>query len=259
MKKLILFAGTTEGRELVRRLRGKPIELTVCVATEYGRELIDREHSGAHVLEGRLDEPQMRRLFEQDGYFAVVDATHPYAAAVTQNIRAAAQESGTRYIRLLRAPGVHPDAEGCVSVPDARAAAEYLAKTEGAVLLTTGSKELDIYAALPDFAQRLYPRVLPSVDSVARCIELGYAPGHIIAMQGPFSQILNAALLRQFDIRWLVTKDGGRAGGFEEKIEAARRCGAKVVLIERPLVEQGLSLAQTEDLLLKEIRKEQEG
>ena len=53
-------------------------------------------------------------------------------------------------------------------------------------------------------------------------------------MQGPFGTALNCAVIKQYRIAWLVTKDGGRAGGFAEKLEAARRTGAKVVLIRRP-------------------------
>ncbi len=41
-------------------------------------------------------------------------------------------------------------------------------------------------------------------------------------MQGTFSYALNRALMEQFAIRFLVTKDGGAAGGFEEKARAAQ-------------------------------------
>ena len=53
-------------------------------------------------------------------------------------------------------------------------------------------------------------------------------------MQGPFSQELNEALIRQFHIAVLVTKDGGAAGGFPEKVQAARSTGAALILIRRP-------------------------
>ena len=53
-------------------------------------------------------------------------------------------------------------------------------------------------------------------------------------MHGPFSQKLNEALLEQFHIRWLVTKDGGAAGGFPEKAAAAQSAGAALVVIRRP-------------------------
>ena len=59
-------------------------------------------------------------------------------------------------------------------------------------------------------------------------------------MQGPFGKELNIALMHQFAIRWLVTKDGGNPGGFAEKLEAARVCGVRSIVIRRP-ADQGES------------------
>ena len=53
-------------------------------------------------------------------------------------------------------------------------------------------------------------------------------------MQGPFSQALNEAVFRQWNIRWMVTKDGGRNGGFAEKLAAAQSCGVGVLVLNRP-------------------------
>ena len=63
-------------------------------------------------------------------------------------------------------------------------------------------------------------------------------------MQGPFSTELNVALLRQYHIATLVTKAAGAAGGFWQKVEAARQTGAALVVIGRPVHEQGLTLDQ---------------
>ena len=71
-------------------------------------------------------------------------------------------------------------------------------------------------------------------ESLAACRREGVPPGHITAMMGPFSHRLNLALMEQFSISVLVTKDGGRAGGMPEKLSAAREHGARVVVIRRP-------------------------
>ena len=99
--------------------------------------------------------------------------------------------------------------DGCVYVEDARQAVDVLSATTGNVLLTTGSKDLDIFARLPDFQKRLYPRVLPALESLERCLTLGYPQKHIIAMQGPFSREMNLATLREIGAGLLVTKDSG--------------------------------------------------
>ena len=159
-----------------------------------------------------------------------MDATHPYAVEATKNIRAAANAAGVEYHRLLRAAStLHA---GSVVLGSAAQAAQYLAATQGNVLLTTGAKELAAFAGLD--AARLYPRVLPTVAGITACEGAGSPHRNIIAMQGPFSLALNKALITQFQIRYLVTKDGGAAGGFAEKVQAAADTGAQLVVLRRP-------------------------
>ena len=108
---------------------------------------------------------------------------------------------------------------------------DYLSVTEGPILLTTGSKELAKFTALPEFSQRVYARVLPMPDSLRLCQEAGLQPSHILAMQGPFSKEMNIAMLNALGAKYLVTKSSGKAGGFEEKLDAARATGAVAVII----------------------------
>lgn len=239
---LLLLAGTTEGRLLTRELAGRPgLELTVCVATPYGREQLEPLPTGVTVLTGRLDRGQMADLLCRRAIQLVVDATHPYAQAVTHNIRRAAGDAGLPYLRLLREESQVRDCRWVDSIPQA---VEVLRRTRGRVLLTTGSKDLGAYTTLPDYAQRLYPRVLPSVEAIQTCGDLGFLSSHIIAMQGPFSVELNRAMLRQLEIAYLVTKDGGPAGGFGQKVEAALEAGVQVLVVGRPPKEEGYPLAE---------------
>ena len=116
-------------------------------------------------------------------------------------------------------------------------------------MLTTGSKELEAYTAVQDFQTRLFPRVLPTASVLEKCAALGFPGAHIIAMQGPFSQAMNAALLRETGAEILVTKDTGVSGGFAEKVAAAEEVGAKVLVIARPRVENGKNQAEMQAFL----------
>lgn len=224
--KLLVFGGTTEGRILAERSSALGAEVTVSVATQVGAEEL-AGMDGIRVLIGRLDRSGMEALLP--GFDLCVDATHPYAVQATATIRAACENTGMPRLRLLRPAS---QIEGAVCVPNCKAAAEFLADRPGNILLTTGSKELSAFAGLgPD---RVYARVLPTHDGIAACEALDLSHSHILALQGPFSPKLNEAMLEQYKIRWLVTKDGGRAGGFEEKLAAARATGAELVLVERP-------------------------
>ena len=136
-------------------------------------------------------------------------------------------------------------------VKNAAEAAAFLANTEGSILLTTGSKELAAYSGIPDFTQRVYARVLPMDASLEACRTAGLKASHIIAMQGPFSEEMDLATLRFADAAWMVTKDGGEAGGFPAKASAARKTGAGLVVIGRPPQREGLPFAAVLDVLCK--------
>ena len=229
----VVFSGTTEGRTFSRALAALGAAVTVCVATDLGAEEQGRA-DGITVRAGRLDAGEMAVVLQ--GAALCVDATHPYATEATRNIRAAAAAAGVEYHRLLRPASALP--AGSVTLQTAAQAAAYLADKPGNVLLTTGAKELPAFAVLDP--ARLYPRVLPTAAGIAACEMAGIPHRNILALQGPFTTELNVALLRQFAIAYLVTKDGGAAGGFAEKAEAAAQCGVQLVVLRRP-EEQGES------------------
>ena len=247
MTKALLFAGTTEGREIVQGCRGKDIELTVSVATAYGETLIEPAKN-VRVVSGRKDADGIAALLRETGAELIIDATHPYAAEVTKTLKTVAQEAGVEYIRVLRRED-HEDMSGCVLVDDTQGAVAYLNGTEGNVLLTVGSKELSAYTGVKDWQTRLFARVLPLPASAEIAFELGFDGRHLICMQGPFTEEINEAMLRMLDCRYLITKDTGAAGGFVEKIRAAKACGVTPVVIRRPLTETGISVEECLKLL----------
>ena len=249
MYKLCVFAGTSEGRRIVDFLRQQDALITVCVATEYGGELIEPAEK-LTVRSGRMDEPEMEEFFKNERFDLVIDATHPYASAVTENLMTACLNTETEYSRLER--GGEGTPESAVCLPDVPAAVEYLNGTIGNILLTTGSKELSAFSGITDFAERTFARVLPVESSITVCREAGLKPAHILAMQGPFSVGMNSAMIKSVNAAYVVTKESGKAGGFEEKALAAMKAGAKLVVIGRP--ESGaisLSFGETIELLEK--------
>ena len=248
MYKAIVFAGTTEGYALCEFLAENRVSVYACAATEYGGSLL-QENEFLHVSAGRLKTEDMEELFRKEKPEIVLDATHPYAAEVTKNIRTACESAGVLYQRILRPEG-EKNSEA-IYVESTEEAAAFLSGTEGNIFLTTGSKELAKFTGIPDYKERLFARVL-SIPSVIRsCAELGIEGKHLIGMQGPFSAEINEAMLRQFQCSYLVTKDTGLAGGFPEKMEACQRCGVTPVIIGRPLKEEGLSLQDARVFLSK--------
>ena len=242
MTKVLLFAGTTEGRNLAAACRNQDLDLYVSVATEYGKTRID-SGDNIHVLCGRKDAEGIGKLLDELKPSLVVDATHPYAAVVTQNVKSACREKDIEYLRLLR-DGQDAKDESFIFVSDTDEAVAFLNTVSGKVLLTTGSKELDKYTAVKDFKDRIYARILPMPDGIRRAADLGYEYSHIIGMQGPFSYEINKASLEMLGVDYMVTKDTGAEGGFTDKVEAAADCNVKSVIIKRPLKEEGLSYGE---------------
>lgn len=241
--RILIFSGTTEGKQLCRFLSAHRVPAEVFVATDYG-EAVMEPLAGIIVHTGRLTVPEMTEHLSVGAL--VIDATHPYASVVTQNIREACAQAGAEYLRLLRPTQA---ADSVVTVADTQAAVQWLCEHSGKVLLTTGSKELDFYTKIPQYTERLFPRVLPTAEVLAKCTALGFSGASILAMQGPFSHEMNVALLKKTGAQILVTKDTGKSGGFAEKLSAAKEVGATVLMIARPLTETGRSLEEMKSYL----------
>lgn len=225
-EKLLLFGGTTEARELAES--GLP--MICCVATEYGAEVLP-DLPSLDVRTGRMNAEEMAELINAEGITVVADATHPYARAVTAEIKKACGQSGAEYMRIARARTPLPD--DAVVVESCAQAAALLDEWGERALVATGSKELDAFTKVRNYRELIFPRVLPSKDVIERCASLGFGPGQIIAMRGPFSKAMNVELLRMTGAAVLVTKDGGETGGMPEKIEAARETGARLIVVGR--------------------------
>lgn len=245
MKNILIFAGTTEGRRLVEELQGYAVMLHVCVATEYGAKVLPTgDNICKHV--GRLDEADMQSLIDLLTPVCLVDATHPYASIVTENLVRVCERTGCPYIRLARQKSTVDDEnatrERCFGSKEAgmyvfdsvAAAADFLSTTEGIIFATTGSKELCAYTVIPDYKERVVARVLPTLEVMEACKALGFEGNHLIGMQGPFSEELNYQMLCHTKAKWLVTKCTGTAGGYMEKCEAAVRAGVWLCLIGAP-------------------------
>lgn len=241
MSKVLLFGGTTEGRAIAKILSENKIECDVCVATEYG-EMVMEEMPLVRVKTGRLSPDDMTALVRGGRYDVVIDATHPFAVEVSANIRRGVGAASAKIplIRFERDTKLssNPDNDGDKNViyfDDVASCAASLAQTEGKILLTTGSKELGDFCRSDSLRERLVARVLPGMESVRLCYEAGLTGKQIIAMQGPFSEQMNRAVIEEYGISALVMKESGKTGGADEKVRAAKAAGIPCYVIRRPM------------------------
>lgn len=236
---MILFlAGTSDARELAVEIKRAGFDLVATVVTDSAASsLVDAD---IQVRIGRMTAEQMALFILMEKCSLVVDASHPFAEEASKNAMAAAKSAGIPYIRYERENQQYHH-ELVTVVKNYEEAALLAAKKRGVIMLTTGSKTLGIFTkhllGLPD--TRLIARMLPRLDNMEKCEALGVAQRDIVAMQGPFSKELNEALFRQFRVTLMITKESGKVGAVDEKLEAALACGIKVILIARPGLDYG--------------------
>ncbi len=230
---ILVLGGTSDARALADELRGAGHDVLLSAASSYGARL--GGENGTPVRGGTLDEAGLHEVIAEAD--AVVDATHPFAEVITGNAKEACASAGRPYLRVVRPAAELP--ASIVRAADASEAALIAATcaagSGGAILLTVGARTVRMYAeAARESGVRAVARVLPTEESMRTCAEAGLEPRDIVAMQGPTSAELDAALLHHLGAAVLVTKDSGDVGGLEEKLLAAELAGATAVVVERP-------------------------
>ncbi|WP_093229542.1 precorrin-6A reductase [Thermoflavimicrobium dichotomicum] len=255
---LLFLAGTSDARELAIRIKQVGVPLLASVVSDSAAKSLQEVDIPVRV--GRLTEEQMMELIREQKLNTVVDASHPFAEEASKNAMAAAQACGIPYIRYERPGwGYHQDPRIQV-VSSYQEAAEAAARKKGVIMLTTGSKTLEIFAkrllSEPDI--RLIARMLPRVENMKKCQELGIEQKNIVAMQGPFGKELNQALYRHYGVTTVITKESGKVGSVDEKVEAALEMDIHVILISRPKLDYGLVFSDMEQVVQHLIGKEEE-
>jgi len=244
---ILLLGGTADTKPLARRLADAGRRVLVSTATDIPLDV--GGDAGIQRRCGPLDDEGLVELVRQHGIRIIVDATHPYAAAIRERARRIAAHVGVRYVTLVR-PAVIAADEANVEFADDHAAAARRAFAHGrAVLLTTGSNNLAPYAAQAAAAGLpLVVRVLDHPDSLAACRRAGLADDQILAGRGPFTVEQNHRDLCRFGIGVLVTKDSGHAGGTREKLAAARLASCRVVVLRRLVADDANAFSDIDGL-----------
>lgn len=220
---MLLLGGTTEGRELATRLAGVA---GLRVVTSLAGRLDASPNLPGEVRRGGLGGAAgIARWLGAHAPAVVVDATHPFAARISRDAAAAAPGA---VLRLQRPGWVAGDGDRWVRVADQEAAATALPLLGRTALLTTGRQGLATFAGHPA-CRRL--------RLVARCAEppLEPLPPHVqvVVATGPFDLPGELALLRREGVDVVVTKDSG-GDATRAKLDAARRLGLPVVVVDRP-------------------------
>ncbi len=233
---IFMLAGTSDARELAIEIEKSGRQVIATVVTESAaKSLIE---AGIRTNIGRLTTEQMTEYIHSNELQAIVDASHPFAEEASKNAIAAAEVAGIPYIRYERASQSFNNPLVTI-VQDYEEAAQLAAKKRGVIMLTTGSKTLGIFTKhlIGLENTRVIARMLPRLDNMEKCQSLGVEQKDIIAIQGPFSKELNIALIHQYEVTLMITKESGKVGSVDEKLEAALECGIETIMIARPKIQ----------------------
>ncbi len=252
------MSGTEEGREIVKRLNDKGEGVVTTVATEYGQEIYEKIGLGHLCLQGRLDITGLSELIRDNNIKTLIDATHPYAAQASLNAIKVSEECGIKYIRFQRPSSVSDSActdeaaikkyDSVHSVENMDEAVEWCRKSDRKnILLTTGFSSVEKFVKLKD-EKNIYVRMLPMPAHIEQCVKMGIKSSNILALQGPFSLELNKAIINQYHIDVVVTKDSGKTGGVPEKIQAAMEMGIDTVVIQREEIDYPLKCSSVDEV-----------
>lgn len=229
-KTIYLIGGTSIANAAAARLEGEGHRVVVSVATALGEERAAQ--AGLETDAGRKNAAEIGRRAGELGAAAIVDCSHPFAEEASRQAKEAAGAAGLPYLRYCRAPSpLAAAADSIISTDSFEAAAESARAIGGPALLTLGTRHLELFVRA---GVALTVRVLPLAGSIEECRRLGIAPAEIIAAWPPFTADFNRACLRRAGAATLVTKDSGREGGLELKLEAAAAEGVTAIVVSRP-------------------------
>lgn len=232
---IIVLAGTSEGRELCGWLQAGGYQVLASVTSNWGGELLQHQGlSDIDILQGDLDQAGLLELIKINQAALIIDATHPFAAAISRAAMGAARQAEIEYLRLERPAAVLPAHPLVLPIT----ALEQLEAHLGAgmrVFSTLGSKQLA--AIIPLIARQgaeLVARVLPSSAVLRNCEDLGLKPNQLVALHGPFSLELNREMFSHYQADLVLSKESGGPGGLDTKVGAALQLGIPILVWSRP-------------------------
>lgn len=224
---IAVIAGTSEATELIEELENE-FFITAFVATDEGRKIL--KDRNCKVSTGRKNRDEFECILSD--FNIVIDASHPFATEVTQNVKSVCEQLNICYLRLGR-PHTEYKYKKILYADNKEEVAEMLNNTNGNILFLTGSNTADFYKKhIKNFEQRALIRVLDT--DYSRNVVKEINESNVVFGNPPFSALDNLKLIKQHNISVVVSKDSGQRGGIAEKVSACEKFGIPLILIRSP-------------------------
>lgn len=239
-----VIGGTEKSKEVIDCLYSLKRDFIVSVASLMGSYFLDERKMNVHT--GKMDKDEMVSFIKANKIDSIVDVSHPFATIVSENAIWASVNTGCKYYRLEREDKRYKNALYFKSYSEIN---DYLASCEGNILLTIGIRNLSSFNSLDRV--RLFVKIMSDADSFNECVKQNIKRENIIAMKGIISSNLVSSIIKEFDIKYLVTKDSGVEGGMDEKYNASLQSDIKFIVLSKPYIEYPNVFYKLDDVMAK--------
>lgn len=252
--KILVFGGTTEGRQLTEHLTAR------CIPHIYSTKTVTPQIDNLyrHCRHGALDETQLRAFCHTYTVSKILDASHPFATKLHRTLAHFSRQQRLPLWRLERPfdPRVNHPLVHYVNTYD-EALTLLLERPHDTLLALTGVNsipKLELY-----WRQRpCFFRVLNRPESKRQVLNAGFPFARIIFSMPHDSVTKEVQAWCARGIGAVLCKESGRSGFLHIKIEAALTLGIPLVIVARPPLPEGYRTFTSLKLLLDEL-SEQEG
>jgi precorrin-6A/cobalt-precorrin-6A reductase len=239
IKRILVLGGTAEARALAEKLAARSdLAVTMSLAgrtSQPAAQVVPVRHGGFGGAEG------LARHLREERIDALIDATHPYAAAISSNAANAAELAQVPLLALRRPPWAKQAGDTWIEVDTVADAVGALGARPRRVFVTLGRNELAPFVAAP---HHFY--LVRSVDPVDPPLAVPHAA--YITARGPFSEAEDRALLENSRVEIVVAKNSGGDATYG-KIAAARALGLPIIMLKRPALPDVASVATVDEVL----------
>ena len=238
--RILLLGGTKDSTNIIEHVKNNyDAYILTTTTTEYGAKLA-KESGSDEVIARPLPKDELTGIIKKENIDLLIDATHPFAAHITQTSVSIANELKMPFIRFERPITnlENIDTSHIHYVNSFDEAGKLIENEflEGNVLHFAGANTMEEVLKHVS-VDRFYPRILKVESSIEKCEMLGVDPSHIIPMNGAASLDENLELIEKYDASVMITKESGEIGGVVEKIQAANEKDIAVIMIQRPEID----------------------
>ena len=240
--KILLLGGTKDSTNIIKTIKNniKNSYILTTTTTEYGAKLAIESGSDDTISKPLLKD-EISEIIRKNEFDFLIDATHPFATHITKTAVEISEETGIKFIRFER-PEFNFEKVNCKNIYHV---SNFIEAGEMICKLGFNNKNILHLAGVNTIEDVLknvnknyfYPRILNVKTSIEKCEKLKIPSNNIIFMNGVSSKTENISLIHKYNIKAMITKESGDTGGIYEKISAANETNTKIIIVDRPKIE----------------------